>query len=221
MKQIDLKGFRAANKIRQESLAEFLGVTTSFLSQIETGRRGLPDVQLEKILQNKNGWDTDSLYKEVNIVESKMNEMVRAEAKAAQEVNLIPLLPFTAVAGYLCESATSVDSYPTTEVVSFPDFSKLGADCAIRVEGVSMYPRYNNGDVLAIRILRSPTFFQWGRVYVVSTEQGCVIKRLFPDPEDEEKIICHSENSTEFPDYKITKNDVLGVAIVIGHAGVE
>ena len=131
----------------------------------------------------------------------------------------IPLLPFGALAGYMGEN-NGVQSF-NGETVYFPDFSERGADCAIRVEGDSMIPRYNSGDVLAIRILRDPAFFQWGRCYVISTTQGCIVKRLFPDPDDPEGIICHSENSEMYPDYKITKSDVLAVAIVVGHAGVE
>ena len=131
----------------------------------------------------------------------------------------IPLLPFGALAGYMGEN-NGVQSF-NGETVYFPDFSERGADCAIRVEGDSMIPRYNSGDVLAIRILHDPAFFQWGRCYVISTSQGCIVKRLFPDPDDPEGIICHSENSEMYPDYKITKSDVLAVAIVVGHAGVE
>ena len=221
MKVVDIKGFRKANGIQQIELADFLGVSNSFISQIERGEREIPESKLDRIVRNEKGWDTSLLYKEVSVVESKMNELARKEAEAAREIRLIPLLPFSAVAGFLCDGDTTVDSYPASEVISVPDFSKLGADCAIRVEGNSMFPKFSNGDMLAIRILHSPTFFQWGRIYVISTEQGCMVKRLFPDPNDEDKIICHSENSENYPDYKITKDDVLGVAIVVGHAGVE
>lgn len=132
----------------------------------------------------------------------------------------IPLLPFSAVAGSLSEN-TPIDSTMAIERFVIPDFSARGADCAIRVDGDSMYPRYSSGDILAIRIVKDPTFFQWGKVYVLSTNQGCVIKRLFPDPADDNAIICHSENTEHYPDYKITKQDIFGVAIVVGHAGIE
>lgn len=135
------------------------------------------------------------------------------------KVCLLPLLPFSAVAGYM-SGGNGADSFVGPQV-AVPDFTDRGADCTIRVDGDSMFPRYSNGDILAIRILKDPTFFQWGKVYVLSTSQGCVVKKLFPDPEDRNGIICHSENSENYPDYKITKDDVLGVAIVVGHAGVE
>lgn len=132
----------------------------------------------------------------------------------------IPLLPFSAVGGFLSEN--NHESFTdTTYSIQFPDFSERGADCAIRVEGDSMYPRYSNGDVLAIKILRDPSFFQWGRVYVLNTAQGCVVKRLFPDPDDSEGIVCRSEDSVNYPDYKVSKSDVIGVALVVGHAGIE
>lgn len=131
----------------------------------------------------------------------------------------IPLLPFSAAAGYL-SGGNDADSF-RENTVAFLDFADRGADCAIRVDGDSMYPRYKSGDILAIKILKDPSFFQWGRVYCISTSQGCIIKKLFPVPGDESKIICHSENSELYPDYTITKSDVLAVAIVVGHAGVE
>lgn len=152
-------------------------------------------------------------------IETGSGEMLVGKESDDEKVRLIPLLPFSAVAGYMT-GGNGADSF-AGQRVAVPDFTDRGADCAIRVDGDSMLPRYNNGDILAIRILKDPTFFQWGRVYVLSTNQGCVVKKLFPDPEDTNGIICHSENSDNYPDYKITKDDVLGVAIVVGHAGVE
>ncbi len=41
-KYFDLKGFRKANGIRQQELADYLGVGQSFISQIERGERTCP-----------------------------------------------------------------------------------------------------------------------------------------------------------------------------------
>lgn len=149
------------------------------------------------------------------------DEMIRGTHGRDEKIGpTIPLLPFSAVAGSLSEN-TPIDAMLATEKYVVPDFTARGADCAIRVDGDSMYPRYSNGEILAIRVIKDPTFFQWGKVYVLSTNQGCVIKRLFPDPEDKEGIICHSENTENYPDYAIKKTDIYGVAIVVGHAGIE
>lgn len=135
-------------------------------------------------------------------------------------VKMIPLLPFSAVGGFLSDNNGSSFA-DTGYTIQFPDFSDRGADCAIRVEGDSMCPRYRNGDILAIRILHDPSFFQWGRCYVLNTTQGCVVKRLFPDPANGDNIVCRSEDREHYPDYTISKTDVIGVAIVVGHAGIE
>ena len=149
-----------------------------------------------------------------------VDEMIKEGTEKKERKEGIPLLPFSAVAGSLSEN-TPIDATMAIERYVVPDFSARGADCAIRVDGNSMWPRYSSGDILAIRTVLDPTFFQWGKVYVLSTNQGCVIKRLFPDPENPDGIICHSENSENYPDYKITKQDIFGVAIVVGHAGIE
>ena len=53
---IDLKRFRKINKIGQDALAQYLGVSRSFISSVETGRCNLPDDKLEKLRSNDQGW---------------------------------------------------------------------------------------------------------------------------------------------------------------------
>ncbi|MBO7684883.1 MAG: LexA family transcriptional regulator [Lachnospiraceae bacterium] len=199
-----IRQFIRQNGLRQKDLATYLGITEGAVSQLVKGSTKLSKENLAKILDNKCGWDVS---------------MLSSAGRPAQRAVAIPVLPFSAVAGYMSDN-NGIDSVGMDSAV-FKDFSDRGADCLIRVDGDSMAPRYSSGDMLAIRILRDPTFFQWGRVYVLSTTQGCVIKELFPDPDDDERIVCHSENSMKYPDYRITKRDILAVAIVVGHVGVE
>lgn len=149
-------------------------------------------------------------------------EMLKEEKKmdtaTATPTNELPMLPFSAVAGYLAENNAG---FGNMEMCTVPAFLSKGADFLIRVEGDSMYPRYHNGEILAVKIIKDPTFFQWGKVYVLSTSQGCIVKRLFPDPENDLAIVCHSENTQMYPDYRITKADIINVGIVVGHIGIE
>lgn len=62
---LNIKGFRKANKLKQEDIASYLGVTTSFISQIENGARDLPEPQLSKLLNNDFGWDVSLLRENV------------------------------------------------------------------------------------------------------------------------------------------------------------
>lgn len=52
----NIKTFRIANGMRQEDLAELLGVSRSFISQIESGYSKLPDTCLQT-LQSLEGYD--------------------------------------------------------------------------------------------------------------------------------------------------------------------
>ena len=57
---IDLKGFRKANKLTQADLAELIGISRSFIGQIECGASKLPDSYLQALLANKD-YDTSML----------------------------------------------------------------------------------------------------------------------------------------------------------------
>lgn len=209
MKERLLKYLRY-RKMGQNSFEDMCGLASGVINKLNLGFRSdklaliaekCPDLNIRWLITGEGDMLMDSYpYKEPDGID-------------------LPLLPFSAVAGYLAENNS--ESWSGLEYCRVPEFSSRGADFLIRVEGDSMYPRYGNGELLAIRVIKDPTFFQWGKVYVLSTNQGCVVKRLFPDPKDDRAIVCHSENSSLYPDYRITKEDVLGVAIVVGHIGVE
>lgn len=56
MNTFDLKLFRKTNHLTQLALAEYLGVTKSFICQIENGRVDLPYEKKEMIINNERGW---------------------------------------------------------------------------------------------------------------------------------------------------------------------
>lgn len=58
---IDIKQFRKRNKLKQEELAEYLGVTRAFISMVETGSSKLPTEKLNLLVSNPYGWDTSML----------------------------------------------------------------------------------------------------------------------------------------------------------------
>lgn len=58
---IDIKQFRKRNKLKQEELAEYLGVTRAFISMVETGASKLPTEKLNLLVSNPYGWDISTL----------------------------------------------------------------------------------------------------------------------------------------------------------------
>lgn len=211
--------FLERNHLKKVDVANYLGVSKQYISQVCNGTAELSEERVFALMKNEE-WDVSALS-ELNLLRRQRSKVNNANRNREQrQTQSLPILPFEAVAGYMSDN-NGVDAFRGIDTVSFADFIKQGADCVIRVGGDSMYPRYKNGDVLAIKILHDPTFFQWGRVYCLSTNQGCIVKMLFQDPDDDEKIVCHSENTKRYPDYSINKSDILSVAIVVGHAGVE
>ncbi len=134
----------------------------------------------------------------------------------------IPLIPIEAMAGY-GNGDVQVMNYDIQEdYIITPEFKDKGIKYLIRVSGSSMTPKYNNGDLLACRPITDISFMQWGKVYVLDTDQGPLVKRLFPcNPEDEDCLECRSDNSERYPPFKISKTSVRRVAIVVGVLRME
>ena len=123
----------------------------------------------------------------------------------------IPLIPVEAMAGCFTGSQTVLLQECDHYVV--PAFKN--ADFLIYVRGDSMQPRYYSGDMVACKML-SPTdlFFQWGKVYVLDTDQGALIKKV-EQGTDDETITLVSENENYKP-FQIPRRAVYHIAIVMG-----
>ena len=130
----------------------------------------------------------------------------------------IPLIPIDAMAGF-GEGDIQVMDYETS-MYKVPEFEELRTDFMIRVKGSSMYPKYSSGDTVACKKLNiSDIFFQWNKVYVLSTEQGAIIKRV-KKGSDDEHILLVSENPNYEP-FELHLSQIYAIAIVIGVIRME
>ena len=121
-----------------------------------------------------------------------------------------PRIPYDAAAGSLTdavEGVTEVQCERMPVVAAFPKY-----DFTLRVTGQSMEPVHCSGDEVAcLRVIES-RFLQWGRVYVLDTTQGIVIKRKY---DNGDSIRCVSYNP-EYPDFNIPKEDIRSYNLVVG-----
>lgn len=85
-------------------------------------------------------------------------------------------------------------------------------DFTMRITGESMLPYLHAGDEVACLRINEPTFLQWGRIHVLSTTQGIVIKKIF---DADGGIRCVSFNP-DFPDFIIPKNEIYSYNLVVG-----
>ena len=128
----------------------------------------------------------------------------------------IPLIPVGAMAGALSGEQTVLEYECERYVV--PVFR--GADFLIPVKGSSMYPKYSSGDIVACkRVNMSGLFFQWGKVYVIDTDQGGLIKRI-KRGSDPDHILIVSDNEAYEP-FELPLSSVHSVAIVLGVIRLE
>lgn len=121
-----------------------------------------------------------------------------------------PRIPYDAAAGTLTDAVEGVTTYQCEQlpvVSAFPPY-----DFTIRVTGKSMEPEFYAGDEVACMRVNGKSFLQWGRVHVLDTTQGVVIKRIY---DDGDCIRCKSYNP-EFPDFSIPKSEIRSYNLVVG-----
>jgi len=202
----DVKAIREKLGISQEEFAKRLGVSSRTVQNWECGKK-IPDSKRE-ILAMIAG-QTPSRLKPQSYY-----------GGAGDPVVSLPLIPLDAVAGLPGDDNDGV-FLNDCERYTVPEFSAKGAQYLIRVSGTSMLPKYNNGDILACRKIDEMTFFQWGKVYVMDTRQGALVKKVFPDNNNPDNILCVSENKEDFPPFTLPKAEIRSISIVVGVIGVE
>ena len=89
------------------------------------------------------------------------------------------------------------------------------SDTLVQVKGDAMYPKYNNGDIVACKkLMVDGLFFQWDKVYVLDTSQGSLIKRI-KKGKDSDHILLVSENDS-FEAFELNISNIFGISLVIG-----
>lgn len=121
-----------------------------------------------------------------------------------------PRIPYDAAAGTLTEAMEGVTEYQCEQLPVISAFPKY--DFTIRITGDSMEPDYHSGDEVACLRVDENRYLQWGRVHVLDTTQGVVIKRIY---DDGDKIRCKS-NNPQYPDFSIPKDDIRSYNLVVG-----
>ena len=176
-KMFDLRLFRKANGITQQAVAEYLGVTKQFITQIETGKVALPTDKLKKILDNPE-WSLMEYNRLVETLEDmKRGKECKAgsvEKEASDQLFRVRLIPYEARGGLIGDFVDGVHDYDCESVVS----PIKSVDFAMTVTGDSMMPEYNPGDRILIKRIDPNLFIEWGRVYVLDTDNGAVLKKL-------------------------------------------
>lgn len=132
----------------------------------------------------------------------------------------LPLIPIEAIAGIPSIDEIGV-TFADCKKYVVPEFESKGADYMIRVSGSSMYPKYSNGDILACKYIRDVLFLQWGKIYVIDSSQGALVKRVFQDENNPDNLILLSDNKENYPPFIFPKSDIRSLSIVVGVIRLE
>lgn len=154
-----------------------------------------------------NGESEETLYtpKEENPKERNQKDATEETAK------MVLLLPVSAQGGSLNDFVVSVKESDCEKVVS----PIRGVDFAMTVSGDSMSPEYPNGSRIFIKRINERAFIEWGKVYVLDTCNGTVIKILVP-AEKEGYVKCVSINQDPiFAPFEVAFEDIYGVYKVL------
>lgn len=127
-----------------------------------------------------------------------------AEYTAKAQTNTVMLIPHEARGGSLGDFADGVMGYECEKIIS----PIRNVDYAITVTGDSMAPEYPSGSTIFIKKIDEAIFVEWGRVYVLDTPNGAVIKQILRTDNPGE-VECVSLNPT-YQSFRIKTENILG-----------
>lgn len=153
-------------------------------------------------------------------------EMLKAETEAPEdtpgaaqlrhvrdvEVNIVPLIPVEAFAGPI--RSMLAEGIADTECRHVPA-PMPGAELAIPVSGDSMEPTIKDGSILYLARINERAFIPWGNVMVLDTENGALVKLVYPSGSDPDAVEARSINP-DYPPFDVPKDSIYGIYRVLG-----
>lgn len=228
--QASLSGYRKGVSIpkheKMDALAKFFDVSSIWL---QTGAGGIAgramkydesDEEILNFLEKNPDIDdciTGLLVSEPESKYSSKPKTTKKELSATEEkkarvnYSIIPMLPISAQGGGLDDFIVSVKSQDLEYVVS----PIKDVDFVMTVAGDSMSPEYPSGSYIYIKKIDHHLFIEWGKVYVLDTYNGTIIKEIHACNE-EGYVMCHSVNpDPKFAPFKIKFEDINGMYKVL------
>ncbi|MDO4707473.1 MAG: S24 family peptidase [Porphyromonadaceae bacterium] len=179
----DFQEFIKVNALKKKDIAEYLGVSNAFITQLSNGLRGVPEDKIALIKANEKGWDVSMFL---------VNEDVEAEEDREELVGVPKLsaVEITDEEDYEKAMATGVRLIPeydqdfrggdmgellsNVHPIGFWQIPTGKAEFVVSVSGDSMAPVLPSGSRIAVRSLgfdkRHPNSIPFGSIFAVSVE---------------------------------------------------
>ncbi len=204
-KYLDFKGI-SINKFSQE-----IGVSNSYFNKQfkENGSVG------SKIIQ-----EIVKIYEDINptwLLTGK-GEMLRNSPPLEVAKNApkgYPLLPIEAIGGIGTEIDVQIQNSDISTHYVVPEFDRIKPDFLIKVKGSSMVPKYNSGDIIAIKKITDKSIIQWNRPYVLDTDENGVMVKRINQIQNPDVWSLHSDNA-KYPPFNMPLKNVRSIFLVVG-----
>lgn len=208
---------------KDSHFASFLGITPQVLTNWKARDTFDINIIYTKCLDFSLEWlvtgKGEMLKKPVDDFGLSLHEPSELYESVNKEDKGYPLINATAIGG----TGNSVFGFTDRDVKSYykiPKFSHKKVDFMIEVEGSSMYPKYNSGDVVACTVINENSFIQWNKAHVIATQdQGIIIKRIKKSLI--EGCLCMVSDNPSYDAFEIPKNEINGIALVVGVIRLE
>lgn len=202
-----LKIFVQTLGLGQNAFEAEVGIANGYLA---SRSQSVNSDAIEKIVVKYPNLNLDWLFTGSGPMFLDENEKAIGIKGEGDSVKTLPRIPYDAAAGSLTDAVDGVTELQCERVPVVAAFPKY--DFTMRISGRSMEPYYYSGDEVACLRINEARFIQWGRVHVLDTTQGVVIKRIY---DNGECIRCASFNP-EYPDFNVPKEDIRSFNLVVG-----
>lgn len=195
----------------QNKFETYIGLSTGYISNMKKNNGGISSDVILKLKNKFSNLNLDWLITgEGSMLKSENSNMVAEPLVEHGKKQTKPRIPYTAAAGSLTSAVEGITADQCEQIPRINIFPEY--DFTIIIKGDSMEPKYEGGDEVACKRIDSTSFIQWGKVHVLDTAQGILIKRTY---EDGDKIRCVSYNQ-EYPDFSIDKSEIYSMSLVVG-----
>ena len=201
-------------RITQLEFAHRMEVSPAYVGAM---RRSMSDDKIKRLRREFPDLNTDwLLYGEGRMLnDGYPNDEKGTASVTTEEIYEVPLLPVAAYAGNLQLWSQGVTLKDCEKVIS----PVKGADFAIRVSGDSMEPDLHDGATILIKRINEKAFIPWGNKMVIDTENGVLVKEVYPVANDRYKIEARSLNP-KYPPIEIPAESIYGLYRVLGQVQV-
>lgn len=227
--------FLVQNSISRKQIAEFMGVSVPFVSQIVKGQRTIPADKLQKILSHPI-WDTSYLLNvarrdapdyehpfnlaptpqptlPIPMAEPKVEDVEEAEVIEAEAVEL-PIVPTSVVrqpdirlSKWLDKYSDTVERLRLSEIIN-------GATMVREVKEKDMCPDLKVGQYIYLEKISKETPLKQGHIYFVDhSKLGGFFRKLY---DRGETIECRTARPTLYESNIIRKEDIYDIFQIVG-----